>query len=108
MTEVQQDTNTESFKALASESSELYSFTLTDRELHSAFLDARYNWDKNLKIRCIEKYGSTKMLQEVPSWQTLIGGTVEEEINITAEQRTYINQEVSKFVKEFKESHNLR
>ena len=108
MTEVQQDTNTESFEALASESSELYSFTLTDHELHSAFLDARYSWDKNLKIRCTEKYGSTKILQEVPAWLSLIGGTIEEERNITAEQRTYINKEVSKFINEFKESHNLR
>jgi hypothetical protein len=97
----------ESFNKIADEAYALYNATLKNYDLHSAFLDARYLWDKALKARCLEKFGTTKILQKVPAWQRLIGASPEAEVDITPEQRAFVNREVALFVREFKESNSL-
>ena len=107
MTEAHKEVPPESFEKITEDALALYSATLSDIDLHSTFLDARYAWDVALKARCIEKFGTTKILQKVPAWQKLVGGTVEPEVDITPEQKAFVNREVSLFVREFKESNNL-
>ena len=78
-----------------------------NHELLTAWLDAVYEWDAAFKVKVREKYNDTKLLQEVPAWQTLVGGTVEEGSTITDEQCSFVNQEVTKFIQGFKSAHGL-
>ena len=60
-----------------------------------------YTWDKQFKKDLEERYGSKRYAQQVPAWQTLVGGTPEDETDISDEIRMYITEEVDKFITRF-------
>ena len=79
--------------------------SLREASLNSIELNDTWNglvkeWDDTFKIQLIEKFGTTKSAQEVPAWQVLIGGTPEEEVSITEEERDFILHEVAHFLYE--------
>ncbi len=81
--------------------------TLTSPELHAAWLDAVYVWDKALKSRITERFGSTALLQEVAAWQTLVGGTVEPVRTLTPEARHLVEGAIRDFLRDFADQHHL-
>lgn len=78
-----------------------------NNELNTAWQEALYQWNNDFKARITEKYGSAKCLQEVPSWQSLVGGSVEPSPTLSFEQKQYIESEVTKFVQQFKAEYGL-
>ncbi len=76
---------------------ELRELSLTSVELNDKWNNLVKQWDDGFKLRLREKFGSTQAAQEVPAWQMLIGGTVEEEVSITDAQRDFILREVFDF-----------
>lgn len=57
-------------------------------------------FDKILKKDMVETYGSTQLLQQVPAFQALVGGSLENETTITPAQRISIVTKIQKFVTE--------
>ena len=79
----------------------LREYVLSSNELLEQWSTSLVVWDKAFKQRLKESYGSTQYAQQVSQWQTLVGGTPEEETDITDEIREYILDEVDKFVSGF-------
>ncbi|MFM2339976.1 MAG: hypothetical protein RLZZ360_612 [Candidatus Parcubacteria bacterium] len=61
--------------------------------------DSIVYFDKVLKKKLVEKFGSTRLLQQVDVWQALVGGTIEERTDITDDQYLFVREEVAGFVK---------
>ncbi|MES2749359.1 MAG: hypothetical protein V4606_03125 [Patescibacteria group bacterium] len=62
-------------------------------------LDDIVSFDKDLKKEMVEKYGSTKSLQQVPAWQALVGGTPEPELDLDPEIKELVEGKISIFIK---------
>lgn len=77
----------------------LREFAITSNERNDLFIDMSSQWDKIFKEKLREKYGTTRFAQQVPVWQAMVGGTVEEETDITDEIRNFIVFEVNTFYK---------
>jgi hypothetical protein len=60
--------------------------------------DSIFKFIKSYKKELMETYGSTQLLQQVPAFQAMIGGTLELERGITPEQRTSIVKRIQTFV----------
>lgn len=67
-----------------------------------ALLDDIYHFDKGLKQEVVAAFGSTKLLQEVAAWQALVGGTIESEVSITAEQKAFVEERIKTFLEQLK------
>ncbi|MES2966776.1 MAG: hypothetical protein V4668_03240 [Patescibacteria group bacterium] len=62
-------------------------------------LDDIVSFDIDLKKEMVEKYGSTKSLQQVPAWQALVGGTPERELDLDPEIKELVEGKISIFIK---------
>lgn len=82
-------------------------WALSSNECNNTWIDAVNNWDKEFKNTMRERYGSTKLAQEVPVYQVLIGGSVEDWPTIKDEDRLFIEKEVNNFVLDFSTSHQI-
>ena len=56
------------------------------------------NFHKSIKTYCLEFYGKEKLWEQVPEAQKLIGGTLEDRIDITDEQFEEISNQVLRVV----------
>ena len=90
-------------KQLASAIQNARKKSLESLEKNDLWCQTVFQWDAEFKIRLKERYGDTRFAQQVPAWQILVGGTVEEEVDITTEQRDYILKEVSVIFKELQQ-----
>jgi len=55
-------------------------------------------FNKNLKLESEEKFGKSGLWQEVDVWQALIGGTIENRVNITPEQYNFFVRQIDAFI----------
>ena len=65
-------------------------------------IDKINSFDVKLKQDVIKKFGSIKLLQEVPVQQTMIGGLLENDVSITADQKKCINDKIRIFFDDLK------
>lgn len=63
-----------------------------------ALSDSIYLFDTQLKRDVTARFGSTRLLQEVAAWQMLVGGTIEPEVRITAEQKAFVEEQIETFI----------
>lgn len=95
------------FEALTARVLALRSHVNTDIDLLFVWQDYVNAWDSEFKTRLKEKYGDTRFAQQVPAWQVLVGGSVEKEVDITTEQREFINKEVERILNQFVSEHDI-
>ncbi len=81
--------------------------TLASYDLNSAWMDSVYDWNSELKQQVLERYGTTKFLQQIPAWQVMVGGTVEEPVDVLPEQIELVETSVKKFLEQFKRANGL-
>ena len=82
---------------------EVYSFRNQETpEKRFLVMDKIADFDKKLKVNMVSLYGTTQILQQVPAWQALIGGSIEDETNITPEQKNEINKQIKDFIEKTK------
>jgi hypothetical protein len=80
--------------------------TSDDIEVQTFLSDKIFTFNQALKKKVIERWGSTKILQQVALWQALVGGSIEVETDITPEQRDFVNTEILTFIEELEKSLN--
>ncbi len=81
--------------------------TLASYELNSAWNDAVYEWNAELKQQLRDTYGSTQLLQQIPAWQVMVGGSIEEPVDVTEEQVAFVHASIQKFLDAFTRTYGL-